>query len=175
MGIFNKDKMGAQLKKIAKPNARAAVATLKITSTGPLVETGVTEEAIFDRCPSCRGVIYAEDLDKSGKVCTNCGYHFRLSARERIAITSDSFEEFNAELIGGDPLSFPGYIEKVESLREKTGENEGVLTGIADVSGESAVFAVMDSAFMMGSMGAAVGEKLTQAAEKAIESYHAEH
>lgn len=169
MGIFNKEKTGAQRAKIARTNARAARATLNITGEGPLVETGVLDDHVFDRCPSCRNVVYAEDLEKNNKVCTNCGHHFRLTARERIALLTDSFCEFGADVVGGDPLEFPGYPEKIGEIRKKTGENEGITTGVGEIGGEKAVLCVMDSAFMMGSMGAAVGEKFTRAVEKAIE------
>ena len=86
MGIFNKEKNRRTARQDRATNARAARATLNITSEGPLVETGVLDDHVFDRCPSCRNVVYAEDLRKNNKVCTNCGHHFRLTARERIAL-----------------------------------------------------------------------------------------
>ena len=85
-----------------------------------------------------------------------------------MTVDEGSFEEFNEKLIAGNPLDFPDYDEKVESLREKTGEKEAIITGIASIQGQKCVLAVMDPRFMMASMGIAVGEKFTLAAERAI-------
>lgn len=169
MGLFNKDKMGTKAKKIAQTNAKVAGATLKIVTVRPVTEVEVTHEGLFNSCPSCATVLYAEELQKNLKVCKKCGHHFRLSARERIELTTESFEEFNAGIVGKDPIGFPGYVDKLDVLRESTGESEAIVTGVAKIRGENAVIAVMDSGFMMGSMGAAVGEKFALAVERAIE------
>ena len=121
-------------------------------------------------CPGCGSRIFRQEQRATMRVCPQCGYNFRIGARERIRMTVDegSFEEFNEKLIAGNPLDFPDYDEKVDSLREKTGENEAIITGIAAIEGQKCVLAVMDPRFMMASMGIAVGEKFTLAAEKAI-------
>lgn len=135
-------------------------------------EPAVTaEEGMFERCPSCRDVIFAEDIAGNLDVCTNCGHHFRLTARKRIEYTADegTFKEFNKNLVGMDPLSFPGYPEKIEKMQENTGLKEAIVTGECKIDGKKCVIAVMDGFFMMGSMGAAVGEKFARAAERALE------
>ncbi len=126
---------------------------------------------MWERCPSCASVLYADDLAANLRVCTKCAHHFRLSARERIGYTADegSFMEFNAGMVGGDPLGFPGYTKKLDKMREATGESEGIVTGECRINGYPCVIAVMDGFFMMGSMGAALGEKFTLAVERAIE------
>lgn len=169
MGLFSRDIIGEKARRIAESNARVMGTTVRVTRPAPVDAPEQQEAQVFDRCPSCHGVLYAEDLEQNGRVCPNCGYHFRLSARERIAITADVFEEFNGDLVAGNPLNFPGYEEKLAEMRQKTGEKEGVVTGVAEIRAERCVLAVMDGAFIMGSMGAAVGEKFARAVEKAIE------
>lgn len=171
MGFFNREAMNDKAKKIAIPNAKVTGATVRVKRNAqPFSENLVTtEDAVFDKCPACHGVIFADDMAGNGKICPLCGYHFRLSARERIELTTEAFEEFNENVIGKDPLHFPGYLEKIRGMREKTGINEAIITGIATIKGEKAVLAVMDGAFIMGSMGVAVGEKFTLAVERAAE------
>ena len=127
---------------------------------------------MWEKCPSCTKIIYRVDLEDNMNVCTSCGYHFRLSAKERMEMTldTDTFVELNSEVIGCDPLKFPGYKEKCEGLREKTGLQDAIITGVGEITGIKSVFGFMDSNFMMGSMGAAVGEKLAMAFEYATEN-----
>ncbi len=123
------------------------------------------------KCDACKEILYKEDVRKNYSVCPNCGKHFRLSARRRIAqiIDEGTFNELNADMQTRDPLNFEGYLKKIESLHEKTKIKEAVTTGIGEINGEKVVIAVMDGNFMMGSMGSVVGEKITIAVEKAIE------
>jgi len=125
---------------------------------------------IWKRCPECAEVIYNDDLEENLKVCPRCSHHFRLTARERIEITADegTFREFAAGVVGTDPLGFPGYAEKLEDMRGATGDNEALVTGECEIGGAKCVAAVMNGYFMMGSMGAAVGEKFALAAERAL-------
>ena len=98
------------------------------TAVAPVLqEEAVQGEGIWQRCPSCASVLYADDLAANLHVCPGCGHHFRLSAKKRIEYTVDegTFQEFNARLIGKNPLDFPGYDKKLEKLREDTGLNEG--------------------------------------------------
>lgn len=129
-----------------------------------------SSEGMWEKCPSCASILFSDDLDDHHRVCPTCGYHFRLGARERIAMTADagSFEEFNENLVGGNPLEFPGYDEKLDKGKTMSGLNEAIITGKCTIEGSPCIIAVMDSNFMMGSMGAAVGEKFTLAAERAL-------
>lgn len=123
------------------------------------------------KCPRCRSVTFMDEFLKNGKVCPNCNYHSRLTARERLKITVDegSFREFDRKMISKNPIDFPGYEDKQQALREKTGLNDAVLTGRAKIRGEDIVIIVMDSNFMMASMGSVVGERITRAIEYATE------
>jgi len=128
-------------------------------------------DGMWVKCGKCGKVLYKSDLDENNKICNNCDYHFRLNARERINITidKDTFKEFDHNMSSGNPIGFEGYQEKIRKIKNQTGINEAVVTGMGKVSGTEVVICVMDSNFMMGSMGSAVGEKITRAVEKAIE------
>lgn len=123
------------------------------------------------KCPRCSTNTFVDDFNANGKVCPHCNYHARLSARERLDITIDkeSFKEFDADMTSKNPIGFPDYEEKIGKLQEKTGLKEAVLTGKARIRGEDIVIIVMDSNFMMASMGSVVGEKITRAFEYATE------
>lgn len=123
------------------------------------------------KCDSCKEIIYKEDLHNNLNVCPNCGKNFRLSARRRIKQIADegTFEEIGANIKTKDPLKFEGYLKKVELLKEKTDIEEAVKCGICKIDGLKVVLGVMDGNFLMGSMGAAVGERISLAIEKAIE------
>ncbi len=124
------------------------------------------------KCPRCQGTIPLERYEELLRVCPACNYHGRLSARERIALTFDknSFEEFDSDMISCDPISFPDYPEKQAELREATGLKDAIITGTALVKGEKAVVGIMDSRYMMASMGSVVGEKIARAFEYATEN-----
>lgn len=123
------------------------------------------------KCPRCQHSIPMESFRNAGKICPDCQYHARLTAKERLHITADadSFVEYDAEMESLDPIAFPGYPEKVAQLQEKTGLKDGVLTGECTIKGFRTVVIVMDSHFMMASMGSVVGEKITRAFERAAE------
>lgn len=123
------------------------------------------------KCDNCKEILYKEDVHNNFSVCPNCGKHFRISARRRIKQIADenSFEEIGAEIQTKDPLNFEGYLKKVELLKQKTQIDEAVKCGICKINGEKVVIAVMDGNFMMGSMGSAVGERITLAIETSIE------
>ena len=122
------------------------------------------------KCDACKEIIYKEELHANLSVCPNCGKHFRLSARRRIKQIADegTFKEIGKDILTTDPLEFKGYMKKVEGLREKTKIDEAVKCGICEIEGEKAVLGVMDGNFLMGSMGEAVGERITLAIETAI-------
>ena len=121
-------------------------------------------------CPNCHKAIPLSRLWANNLVCP-CGYHFRMKARQRIATITDkgSFRELFPELKAGNPLDFPGYGEKLDTVRTATGETEAVLCGTAAIGKQKCCLFVMESYFMMGSMGSAVGEKITKLFEYAAE------
>ena len=105
-------------------------------------------------------------------VCPLCGYHFPMGAYYRLSsvLDSGSFRELNEKLTSNDPLHFPGYGAKLDAARRKTGMNEAAVTAVGTIGGSRCVVGVLDSRFLMGSMSAAVGEKLTLAIEHAIKN-----
>ncbi|HAJ69839.1 MAG TPA: acetyl-CoA carboxylase carboxyl transferase subunit beta [Alkalibacterium sp.] len=132
---------------------------------GPQVPDGM-----FEKCPNCQRPIYVKSLGKSRR-CPNCHYTFRISAQERLAITIDAgtFNEWNSKVKTVNPLDFPDYENKITKTQAKTGLTEAVLTGEAQINGHKTAIGIMDSHFIMGSMGQAVGEKITRLFEKALE------
>ncbi|WP_226528537.1 acetyl-CoA carboxylase, carboxyltransferase subunit beta [Metabacillus niabensis] len=128
-------------------------------------------EGIVIKCPSCKKIMYTKELMKNVKVCMNCSYHHQMNARERIAslLDENSFVEYDKEMISENPLNFPGYEEKLEKDRQKTNQNEAVVTGEGTINGFRTSVAIMDASFRMGSMGSVVGEKITRAIETANE------
>ncbi|MEZ3454031.1 MAG: acetyl-CoA carboxylase, carboxyltransferase subunit beta [Oscillospiraceae bacterium] len=126
---------------------------------------------IVFKCPRCLNMIMTDELEKNLRVCPECGYHARLTAPERIRLIADkeSFREFDADMKSLNPIDFPDYEAKQRKLRESTGLNDAVVTGECTVRGEKCVLGVMDSRYMMASMGSVVGEKITRAFEYATE------
>lgn len=127
-------------------------------------------DELFSKCPGCKHIIYQKDLG-SERICPQCGYTFRISAFERLNLTVDanSFEELFTGIETSDPLKFPKYREKLRTVREKTGLDEAVLTGIATIGDQKTALGIMDSNFIMASMGTVVGEKITRLFEYATE------
>ncbi len=126
-------------------------------------------ENVFITCPVCRKPEPAERLMKGFYICPHCGHHYRLSARERIRQICDpgSFSAIDKRLVNPHPESFEGYAQKIDEAQRKTGLSEAVLTGIGKIGGKKAAIGVMDSRFMMASMGSAVGERITRLIETA--------
>lgn len=124
------------------------------------------------KCPRCQDTSPLSKYEELHRVCPKCNYHGRLSAQERILITVDkeSFREFDSNMKSLDPLDFPEYNEKQDELRESTGLKDAVVTGTATIKGSPVVIGVMDSRYMMGSMGSVVGEKIARAFEYATEN-----
>jgi acetyl-CoA carboxylase carboxyl transferase subunit beta len=161
-----------------KGRAGTAADGVQSGQAGQPVQAGVKDrfsylmpipDDLWIRCPSCQGVMLREDFEENQSVCLHCGHCFRVNARERIAMTADegSFEELWEKLFGKDPISFPRYEHRLSKLREKTGMTEAVITGKAKIEGIACMIGAMDSNFLMGSMGSAVGEKITRLFEEA--------
>lgn len=129
----------------------------------------VVPDGTWVKCDSCGKILYKKVLEENYKICNHCGGYFRLGAFERIDQISDrgSFKEFNSSISSRNPMDFEGYDKKLKSNREKSGLTEAVITGECKINGIEVIVAVMDSNFLMGSMGIAVGEKITLAIEKA--------
>jgi acetyl-CoA carboxylase carboxyl transferase subunit beta len=130
-------------------------------------------EGSWIRCDSCAAMVYRRLLEENLHVCPECGYHYRIAARTRIRQLNDpdTFEEFLPDLESSDPLEFEdriSYRERLAENREKAGDNEAVVVGKGFVKGRPVIMGVMNPFFIMGSMGAVVGEKVTAAAERAI-------
>ncbi len=122
-------------------------------------------------CPNCRTQLAESALWANFNCCPNCGWHFRLIARQRINFAADpgSFTELFADYRSDDPIAFPGYRKKLELSRKVSGEVEAVICGSAAIKEEPCALFVMEPGFMMGSMGTAVGEKITRLFEYATE------
>ena len=137
------------------------------TVNQPQIKPEVPDE-LFSQCPGCKYTIYQKDLG-SERICPHCGYTFRISAQDRLALTIDmgTFLEMFKGIETQDPLNFPGYRKKLTLMREKTGLDEAVVTGTALIKGEKVALGIMDSNFIMASMGTVVGEKITRLFEYA--------
>jgi acetyl-CoA carboxylase carboxyl transferase subunit beta len=120
-------------------------------------------------CTQCQKPIPEQDFQRNLWVCESCGCHSRLGWQQRLEITADkgSFVEFDSEMKSGNPIEFPGYEEKINELRKNCETAEAVVTGRCTIKGYPAVIGIMDSRFMMASMGSVVGEKVTRALEYA--------
>lgn len=123
------------------------------------------------KCSSCGKTVYKKELGES-KICPECLHYFRIGARERVKMTADenTFEEFDKSMIALNPLNYPDYEKKIEAMQKKTGSNDAVVSGKCKIGGQETVLCVMDSGFIMGSMGSVVGEKITRAFEYATEN-----
>ena len=122
-----------------------------------------------ERCPGCGAEHPRRAVTQNLSVCPRCGYHFPLGAYHRLSQVLDhgSFRELNARYPAGDPLRFPGYREKLEQAQRRTGLGEAAVTAVGSIGGTRCVVGVLDGRFLMGSMSAAVGEKITRAIEYA--------
>ncbi|HFU4450286.1 TPA: acetyl-CoA carboxylase, carboxyltransferase subunit beta [Streptococcus suis] len=137
--------------------------------SAPQAKPEVPDE-LFSKCPACKVILYKNDLGLE-KTCQHCSYNFRITAQERLALTVDdgSFEELFTGIETKNPLDFPNYLEKLAATRQKTGLDEAVLTGKATIGGQPVALGIMDSHFIMASMGTVVGEKITRLFELATE------
>lgn len=120
-------------------------------------------------CPKCKQQFNKADVKSNMNVCMACGYHYVISAERRVKFLVDpgTFKPLKCKVAFANPLEYPEYEDKIKSLQDKTGLEEAVYTGVGKIDGYEAVVAVMSSKFLMGSMGMAVGEKVTNAIEYA--------
>ncbi|MCL1935302.1 MAG: acetyl-CoA carboxylase, carboxyltransferase subunit beta [Defluviitaleaceae bacterium] len=137
--------------------------------TSAIVSNNNIPEGLYEKCPKCSINILKEDIVEHSFVCNSCGHHFRLRAKERLNLIIDegTFKEYHASKKSKNPLEMPGYSKKLEINRQNAEINEAVVTGIGKIEGYSYAIAIMDSYFLMGSMGSVVGEKITSITELA--------
>ncbi len=138
-------------------------------------ERRVKTEGIFVKCPECENHLYKRELRESLQVCTHCAYHFRMPARERLDVLFDesNYEKLDEEVTSGDPLKFVDtkpYIERIKQAKEASGLPEAIVSGKGKVGGHLTYAGAMDMSFIGGSMGSAVGEKITRLIERALET-----
>ena len=128
-------------------------------------------DGMWIKCNTCKAIIYKKEVTEY-KLCPNCDAHFRMNPAERIAITCDegSFEEFDQNMHPKNPMNYPEYDQVIKKAQDKSGIKEAVVTGRCTIHGQKTVLAIMDSHFMMGSMGSVVGEKITRAIEYSTEN-----
>src|SRR3984893_18731636 len=160
---------------MAKEAANPPASSSSSNQPGP----GLPSGNLVVKCNRCKEILISREWEKNLKVCPRCNYHFKLSAIERIELLTDpdSFVETDAQITSSDPLHFVArtrdelqeYSKKLSEERKKVNLNEGVVTGFATIDGMPLVLAVMDFRFIGGSMGSAVGEKITRAVELGIE------
>ncbi|HEX8844908.1 MAG TPA: acetyl-CoA carboxylase, carboxyltransferase subunit beta [Pyrinomonadaceae bacterium] len=139
----------------------------------PAEERVVKTEGIFVKCDQCDAPLFKPDLEESLQVCQHCGYHFRIGARERLSMLFDEgkYEELDAEVVSTDPLKFVDskpYPERLKQAQELTGLPEAIINGRGLVGGHLVFAGAMDMLFIGGSMGSAVGEKVTRLTHHAI-------
>ncbi len=142
---------------------------LFIKANNELEKDGLRPRSRKITCKKCQNLVSVSKIRKNNFICPECGYYFPVRARRRILMLTDkrSFVEIDAEMESRNILDFPGYEEKISAAIEKSREKEGVICGTATIDGRKICIFAMDSNFMMGSMGAVVGEKITRLFEYA--------
>ena len=143
----------------------------KYVTVRPKAEQPVRKEVpdnLWVQCERCQAMIYRKELDKTLHLCSKCGYHFRISVHQRVTmlVDPDTFQPLQA-LQAGNPLGFPGYEEKLQQARERTGLDDAIMIGTARIDGIPLVLGLIDFGFIGGSMGSVVGEQLARGFELA--------
>jgi acetyl-CoA carboxylase carboxyl transferase subunit beta len=143
----------------------------------PVEDRVVRTENVFVKCDGCEAHLYKRELDEAQQVCTHCGHHFRVGARDRLAMLFDDgkYEELDNDVMSMDPLEFVDskpYSERLNGAIESSGLPEAIISGRGRVGDHAVVAGAMDMSFIGGSMGSAVGEKVTRLIERA-EKEHA--
>ena len=143
----------------------------KVKSMSKRPKRGVPE-GLWQRCPGCEQVIYRKEIDKRMGVCPRCDYHFYVSAKARIeqVLDAGTFDEWDSEIASLDPLEFEDkkkYVDRLKAEQRRTGLSDAAMTGSGMIRARRVAFGVTDSAFIMGSMGSVVGERLARLVERA--------
>jgi acetyl-CoA carboxylase carboxyl transferase subunit beta len=160
---------------LAADPAVASASELAPDPASEFAEKKGVPEGLWMKCPGCGETVFRKAVESNLEVCPKCQHHLRVSGRRRIEqlVDPDSFEPFNADLAPSDPLGFVDgkpYAARLRDAQRKTGEQDALQTGYGFIKGRRAVIAAMDFTFFAGSMGSVVGEKLTQAIERATDA-----
>ena len=155
------------------PDKSANLSTGTMQNSARRPKRGVPE-GVWQKCGGCRASIFTKTLIENQHVCPECGFHEKVSAKERInqVLDSETFTEWDAELMPADPLEFADkkpYRERLKAEQKRTGLTDAAITGTGMIRARRVAFGVTDSQFIMGSMGSVVGERLTRLAERARE------
>jgi acetyl-CoA carboxylase carboxyl transferase subunit beta len=135
--------------------------------------SSAADDNMWVKCPGCREISFRKEVERNLNVCPKCGFHHRLTVEQRLSITIDrgTWRELFQDLAVGDPLEFHDskpYPERLEQARHTSGRNDAVVTGVGKMEGHPVALAVMDFAFMGGSMGTVVGEKIARLIDHAV-------
>ncbi|MFN0122303.1 MAG: acetyl-CoA carboxylase, carboxyltransferase subunit beta [Blastocatellia bacterium] len=148
----------------------------KLAEITPINQRTVKTEGIFVKCdnPDCGATLYRKDLNENLKVCPQCQYHFRLTARQRLEMLFDDsdFTERDRDILPTDPLNFVDkspYLDRLKKSQKATGLNDAIIVAEGKLNDQTLVIAAMDFEFIGGSMGSVVGEKITRAIEYCLE------
>ncbi len=131
-------------------------------------------EGLWIKCNHCRQIVYRKEVDRAGKVCPKCNYHFPITLAERLdqLTDTDTFQEFSSEVVSSDPLHFTDsqrYVDRIRQAQKKTGLEDAIRVGECRILGIPSILGVFSFHFMGGSMGSVVGEKVVRAADRALE------
>ncbi len=143
----------------------------------PEEERRVRTEGLFAKCEDCKNIIWKKELENNCQVCPKCGFHFRINARQRLALLFDegTSQEFDCDLRSSDPLQFTdkkNYPDRLNQAVQSTGLNEAVVNAEGTLEGHPVVCSAMEYNFIGGSMGSVVGEKITRAIERSLKTSH---
>jgi len=145
-----------------------------IDQATPPEERRVRTEGLWMKCESCRAIVFRKDLEENLLVCPKCQFHFRVSAKRRLELLLDGkWTEHDAGMVSTDPLKFVDtkpYASRIKDAQKKLGMNDAVITAEGQLNGRPVICCTMEFAFIGGSMGAVVGEKVTRAIEMAMET-----
>ena len=138
-----------------------------------IVQSKEVPDNLWQKCPSCEGMLFHRDLEESDKVCYHCGHHLRITVKERLAIMFDKgeYERIDLPKVAFDPLKFKDrkkYADRLKESQSKTGLKDAITLAKGTIGGQKAVIAAFNFSFMGGSMGMAVGEAIVKGAEEAV-------
>lgn len=138
-----------------------------------MVQSKEVPDNLWQKCPSCEGMLFHRDLEESHKVCYHCGHHMRITVKERLKLIFDDgvYETIELPKVAADPLKFKDqkkYADRLKESQTKTGLKDAMTIAKGTIGGQKAVIAAFNFSFMGGSMGMAVGESIVRAAEEAV-------